>query len=913
MPRPRPRPRRNGSRYAPVVRAVRFGLALTGAVALTASAQDHGNKANWELADKFSAASLRSRVYTSAVNPHWLGQSDSLCYDWKDHTGSTFFLVVPTTKTKKPLFDQVKLASQLSDLSHHAHDPQSLPFNTLTFSKDRKTFTFTADSSKWEWNVAAETLTRVGPANAGGAAGGAGGAGRGGRGGRGGVDGGAGNAAPPDTVNTCGGGGGGRAGGGGGGGGGFGGGRGGDFHNYSPDSSMFAFARDHNLYLVKVSSKDTVQLTHDGVKNYSFGARDTLQDRQQQELQRQQTQQDDSTQQGGGNDGGGGRGGVNRDPRVRANVVWSQDSKGFAVIRNDQRKVKPLYLVNNLANPRPELMEYTYAMPGETEVGVEELWSWRVGDTKLTPVTIKKWKDQRLFDLHWDGTADHLRLVRRDRTQRHFELIDIALPAQTTTQLLHEDIENNSSERQNVRYVKTGGDFIWWSERSGWGHYYLYDNGGHLKRALTSGAWRAERIVDVDSVKGVLYFAAVGREPGENPYYTHTYRVNLDGTGFAMLDAGDASHDSRLSSNMKWIVDNSSRVDLVPHAVLRDATGKTVMDLETMDVSGLKELGWRAPEKFQTKAADGVTDIYGNMWKPFNFDSTKKYPIIANVYPGPQTETVNFTFSPTAIPQQLAQLGFIVIQIGNRGGSPQRSQEYQGYSYYNLRDYALADKKAGIEQLAARYKWIDLDRVGIYGHSGGGFLTAAAMLLPPYNEFFKVGVSESGNHDNNIYNQNWSEQYHGLKIVAKAGGRTGVVQAGSASQDGNGNGGGAPNGGGRGRAAAAPTLVDGSIADDDTTDAFQIHVPTTVDLAANLKGNLLLETGDMDNNVHPANTIRLVNALIKANKRFDFMLLPGKPHGYGDDTPYTNHLMFEYFAEHLLGDYYRENASIDKK
>src|SRR5581483_1842569 len=220
-----------------------------------------------------------------------------------------------------------------------------------------------------------------------------------------------------------------------------------------------------------------------------------------------------------------------------------------------------------------------------------------------------------------------------------------------------------------------------------------------------------------------------------------------------------------------------------------------------------------------------------NIWKPFDFDSTKKYPIIANVYPGPQTESVNFTFSPTAVPQQLAQLGFIVIQIGNRGGSPQRSQAYQGWGYYNLRDYALADKKAGIEQLASRYKWIDIDRVGIYGHSGGGFLTAAAMLLPPYNEFFKVGVSESGNHHNNIYNQNWSEQYHGLKIIAKGGngrgGAGGVRQAGgpAESEDGNGNGSGngsgngaarpAGRGGANGAAAVASRLVDGSIADTD--------------------------------------------------------------------------------------------------
>src|SRR6185503_8323709 len=300
---------------------------------------------------------------------------------------------------------------------------------------------------------------------------------------------------------------------------------------------------------------------------------------------------------------------------------------------------------------------------------------------------------------------------------------------------------------------------------------------------------------------------------------------------------------------------NYSRVDLVPRSVLRDANGKVVMDLETMDVSRLEALGWKPPERIQVKAADGVTDLYGVVWKPFDFeDSVRKYPVIAHVYPGPQTESVTFAFSPTAVTQQLAQLGFIVVEVGGRGGSPQRSQEYQGYGYYNLRDYGIADKKAAIEELASRERWIDLDRVGIYGHSGGGFMTATAMMLPPYNDFFKVGVAESGNHNNN-YNQNWSEQYHGLTIAARgaATGRGGVRQAG-------------------GPRAVATT--DGTIDVGDTTDVFSIHVPTTIELAPNLKGNLLLETGDMDNNVHPANTIRLVNALIRANKRFDFMMLP---------------------------------------
>lgn len=896
-------------------RTLRAASGILALAALPALAQEKAPKANWDLSEKFSSANLRSRVYTSAVNPRWIGQSDSLCYNWKDHNGSNFFLVVPTTKVKKNLFDQEKLAAQLSTQSHRAHDPHNLPFQSLTFAKDRKTFSFVADSSRWEWDIATETLKRLGPAGPGG------GAGRGGRGGRGG---GVGDGTTPpapaaDTAFTCGGaGGGGRQGGGGGGGGRQGGGGGGDFRNFSPDSSMFAFAREHNLFVVKVATKDTIQLTKDGAKYYSFGGRDTLQERQQQELnQQQQQQQDDQNdEEGGGRQGGGG--GINRDPRVRANVTWAPDSKSFVVTRNDSRKVGELFLVNNTANPRPTLMTYSYAMPGEDNVSQEELYVYKAGETRLTPVNVKKWKDQRLYDIHWNGSGSNkLRMVRRDRTQRHFELIEIDVPTMQSTALLREDIELNSSERQNVRYVKTGGDFIWWSERSGWGHYYLYDNGGHLKHALTSGAYRAERIVELDTVKNVMYFAAVGREPGENPYYTHTYRVGLDGTGFALLDAGEATHTSALSPNKKWIVDNYSRIDLVPKSVLRDATGKTVMDLETQDVSKLVELGWKLPERFVTKAADGVTDIYGNLWKPFDFDSTKKYPIIANVYPGPQTESVTFPFSATPVPQQLAQLGFIVIQIGNRGGSPQRSQEYQSFSYYNLRDYALADKKTGIEQLAARHKWIDLDKVGIYGHSGGGFLTAAAMLLPPYNEFFKVGVSESGNHDNNIYNQNWSEQYHGLKIVAKNGNsRGGVVQAGGVANGANGNG---TNGNGSGnvrRNVPATAMnngnFDGSIAADDSSEAFAIRVPTTVELAPNLKGNLLLETGDMDNNVHPANTIRLVEALIRANKRFDFMLLPGKPHAYGDMTPYTNRLMFEYFAEHLLGDYYRGDATYKK-
>jgi dipeptidyl aminopeptidase/acylaminoacyl peptidase len=469
---------------------------------------------------------------------------------------------------------------------------------------------------------------------------------------------------------------------------------------------------------------------------------------------------------------------------------------------------------------------------------------------------------------------------------------------------LSETTEFGYLETQTPRYLKAGGDFVWWSERSGWGHLYLYSHDGKLKRQLTAGPWRVDALVDVDTVQRTVFFAGVGREDGENVYYRHLYRIAADATGLTLLDAGNASHSSSLSPSKRFVLDNHSRIDLPGRAVIRDARGAVWMELESADMSGLEKLGWKPPEAFTVKATDGVTDIYGVMWRPNDFDPAKKYPVIAHVYPGPQTETVTFTFSPSHVNYRLAQLGFIVIQIGNRGGSPQRSNAYHSFGYYNLRDYGLADKKAGIEQLAARYPWIDLERVGIYGHSGGGFMTAAAMLEPPYNDFFKVGVSSSGNHDNNVYNQNWSEQHHGLREVPVTR-RDSAATSVAAARDSTAH-----------TAAGSNTTARDSTGNGMKSDAslpatrFEIRVPANHELAANLKGRLLLVHGDMDNNVHPAGTIRLANALIKANKRFDMFVMPGKPHGYGDMQEYFTRMMFEYFAEHLLDDYYRSSAEI---
>ena len=920
-------PRALGVRLVPALSAALL-------VAVPADAQvlpphPQAPKANWALFDKFSTPNTRGMVFSTNITPRWIGESDSMFYSWKDHTGERWFLVDARKRTKTPLFNHHKLATQLSQQIRKAVEAFALgeEISSINITKDHKNLRFAVDSTRYNWNMATETLTSIGRYRGiqdsaltkdEETDGTIGFGGRGGGGGRGG------NAGGPPSA-----------------------GRGPvDYRNYNPDSSAFVYARNHNLYLVEKGKNDTLQLTTDGIEKFSFaggggrggaGNQDT-------------TQQDDDNS--------------SRTPAsarpTRANVTWSPDGKAFYTMRTDMRGVKNMWVIRSLTEPRPTLLEYSYGMPGEDSIPKPEMWTYVRGDKAAKKAPIDKWRDQRIVATpqigvvtgggrgagaggpggpgvgqgYWVGnTGTTMRFVRRDRLQRNVEFVELDVVS-GQTKVLVSDTKGDfgSLEIQPPIYVKQGGDFLWFSERDGWGHYYLYSNDGTLKRQLTSGEWRADAVMALDSIKGIAWIRGQGREPKENLYNQHLYRVNLADASIALLDAGNFNHTSLPSKNRNWIVDMSSRVDTVPRVSLREGlTGKVVMNLEEADLSKLKEAGWTFAETFEVLAADGVTRIFGNMWKPFDFDSTKKYPIIANVYPGPQTESVTNAFNPAGGPQQLAQLGFIVIQIGNRGGTPARSAAYQDFSYFNMRDYALADKKAGIEQLASRHKWIDIDRVGIYGHSGGGFLTAAALLLPPYNEFFKVGVSESGNHDNNIYNTNWSEQYHGLKWVAasdtarltaemRAKGRTSEFYAGRqiataefgannrggnalAGRGGRGGGRGAgANGAARGNGGPEAGSQNGTAAAAVPDSVFWIYVPTNIDIAANLKGKLMISTGDEDNNVSPSNSIRLVNALIQSGKRFDYFIYPGQPHSFGPMAPYASQLQAEYFAEFLLGD-----------
>jgi dipeptidyl aminopeptidase/acylaminoacyl peptidase len=635
------------------------------------------------------------------------------------------------------------------------------------------------------------------------------------------------------------------------------------------------FARNHNLYMMdaenyakalKNANDSTIvetQLTKDGEEYFGYGGRggggQQIQDQQQ-----QQENQGDQQQ---------GEGQASR-ARSGANVTWSKDSKKFAITREDQRKVKPLWVINSLANPRPTLETYKYAMPGDADYPQAHLEVFDVATKARLDVKADTggFKDQRIrlqsdrpsaydrdhekTESTWAGSSgsDKLYFTRLSRDEHRLDVC-VADAASGEVKTLIPERMNVYIEEKPLKFLNSQTEMLWWSERDGWGHYYLYGADGTLKNQVDRGEFVAEDLSYVDDKARTLIMTASGREDGENPYFMHNYRVNLDGSGIKLLNPGDASHAVVVADNGKYFVDNGSRVNSAPQSVLYDAQGGTPMPLEKVDLTRLMQEGYKFPEPFTVKADDGITDIYGVMYKPFDFDPNKKYPIIEYVYPGPQTESVTQTFSPRQANVALANLGFIVVEVGNRGGNPHRSKWYHTYGYGNLRDYGLADKKAAVEQLAARYAWIDIDRVGITGHSGGGFMSTAAMLV--YPDFFKVAVSESGNHENNIYNAPWSEKHHGVKEVTDKDGKT----------------------------------------------TFEYTIDKNSEIAKNLKGHLLISTGDIDNNVHPGNTLRLADALIKANKRFDFVVLPGQRHAYGPEAEYFSWIRADYFCKYLLGDF----------
>ncbi len=1091
---------------------------------------------NFRQAEQYSSAYLRQFVYSTSVTPNWIDKTDEFWYSYKTSEGTRYWRVHPEKGTRLPLFDPVKLAAQLSQLTRQPVEPGQLNLTRLEVNGAEDTLKFVIERTQYEYSLKSETLKELGPAPA---QANATTAGRGGRQqqeqqqeqrrntGRESQSAESNGESPANEAHR----------------------------NFAPDRKSYVFAKGHNLYFVQIpdapaeetpAEKPSAPLTEGQTDKQGDGSpaatgavsaslielltatKLPVQDEQKQDEQKQDEQKQDEQKQdeqkqdeqkqdeqkqdeqkqdeqkqdeqkqdeqkqdeqkqdeqkqdeqkqdeqkqdeqkqdeqkqdeqkqdeqkqdeqkqdeqkqdeqkqdeqkqdeqkqeeaaeepekfdpkwdelaiqittdgeadysfAGRTARRGASTEIKEDTLTRPNVTWSKDSRSFYITRSDTRGVKELWVINSLSSPRPTLETYGYPMPGEENVRRSELHWYRAGHPQLTPVE-KRWKDEFYSDVRFTESQEQLRFLRRDRVLRNVQYVSVELANGEVKGLFEEGFEKATIAPKAIRFLENNQEMIWWSERSGWGHFYLYDIEGNLKNAITAGTFFADRIVDLDEENRTLYFTAMGREPGENLNNRHLYSVRLDGQNLKLLDPGNADHSSSLSPTKRYVIDNHSRVDMAPRSVVRNSDGVEIMALEECDLSRLQQVGWKMPETFVVKAADGVTDLFGNMYKPFNFDPNKKYPIITYVYPGPQQEGTRHTFTATAGEQQLAQIGFIVIQVGHRGGTPGRSKAYASYGYFNLRDYALADKKSAIEQLAQRFPFIDVERVGMYGHSGGGFMTAAALMSPPYNDFFKAGFSTAGNHDNNIYNNSWSERWHGLKEVP-------VEQAANNTRGGSGS---------RGQQRSAPSdlqavlqvdpedffydyemtldedpwqfeqrlwgdhepmplwlqeevqeqerqqqqqqqtgerqdgqqrdtrggqrggrsrqrqrqeqqnreLQDEKQQDDKQQDdkqqdekqqdekskteqktRFEIAVPTNAELAANLKHHLFLVHGELDNNVHPANTLRLVDALIKANKKFDMLYLPGTRHGFGSYQPYVTQRMFEFFAARLLTDY----------
>ena len=603
---------------------------------------------------------------------------------------------------------------------------------------------------------------------------------------------------------------------------------------FSPDRKYILYAKGHNLYIRgnKAKGVDTteVQLTTDGEKYYSF-ARDPEDD-----------QKDEA----------------------ETNARWFKDSRHIYVVREDSRKLKDMFVINSLTK-RPTLETYRYEMPGEKDLCQYELWIIDIEKKTANRVSADKWTDQYIQVLQPGEKGDKLFFQRFKRTWDEVDICVVNTETLEVKELIHEvDKPYRDYHMQNTVILNDGKDILFRSERTGWGHYYHYDGEGRLKNVITSGPWVAGQVAAIDTVGRAIYLYGFGREKGVDPYYYMLYKASIDKEGVTLLTPENAQHGASFLSSKRYFVDTYSRVDMEPKIVLKNNQGKVIMELAKPDTRRLKELGWRAPERFTVKAADGLTDIYGIMWKPADFDPNKKYPIISSVYPGPFFEYVNTSFRvDDSYNMRLAQLGFIVVSMGHRGGSPMRGKFYHRYGYGKLRDYPLADDKYAIEQLADRYAYIDLSKVGIFGHSGGGFMSTAALCT--YPDFYTAAVSSAGNHDNNIFNRGWSEIYHGVKEAVKT--------------------------------------VKGKDGQDSTVYTHSCKVPTNMELAKRLKGHLLLVTGDMDKNVHPANTLRMVDALIKAKKNFEMIVLPGNGHGFGGKADaFFERKLWYHFAKYLLGD-----------
>lgn len=596
----------------------------------------------------------------------------------------------------------------------------------------------------------------------------------------------------------------------------------------SPDGNRGIFISENNLWMRDLATGKKTQLTTDGIEDFGYGT----------------------------NNAGWTK-------STRPVLLWSPDSKKIATFQHDGRGVGEMYLVTTNVG-HPKLEEWKYPLPEDKEIFrihrvVIQIDGPRVVRLQMPPdqhrstITDHIAYRGRLADAEWSLDSSQLAFVSVSRDHKHVVLRMTDTETGVVRDILEEKVETffeSGFGRINWHILPESNEVIWFSQRDDWGHLYLYDlESGQLKNRITSGSWNMLQLTRIDRDNRILYFTGAGREPGD-PYFQYFYRINMDGTGLKLLTPNNANHSVSLSPSGQFFVDSYSTPVEPPVTVVRNINGQKLLTVEKADISRLIETGWIPPIPFSVKARDGVTDLYGLLFKPTALDPNKKYPIVNYIYPGPQTGSVGSrSFSASRGDRQaLAELGFIVVSI-DAMGTPRRSKSFHAAYYGNMGDNGLPDQITGMRQLAERFSWIDIDRVGIYGHSGGGYASTDAILR--YPDFFKVAVSGAGNHDNRSYEDDWGEKWQGL----------------------------------------LETYDDGTTSYDNQANQL---------LAKNLKGKLLLAHGTMDSNVPMYNTLLVVNELIAANKDFDLILFPNRGHGFGRDS-YMLRRRWDYFVKHLLG------------
>ena len=605
----------------------------------------------------------------------------------------------------------------------------------------------------------------------------------------------------------------------------------------SPDGAWVAFQREENLWIRAVDGGEEVQLTDDGEQHYGYA------------VQPEGCCQEITTR----------RSGVEPPPVLE----WSPDSKRIVTHRYDERDVGELHLLETAVG-RPKLHSYRYALPGDSVVPTFDMYVFDVTDRSGIRLDQEPLigdftqPDTTWAAVRWSPDGSRLFFTRRSRDFKELELVVADAATGETRTILTErgpTLREMSPliGQDNWRLVGDGDEVVWYSERDGWGHLYLVDaETGAIARQITSGPWLVFDVQRVDAERRRVYFTAVGREEGRDPYLRHLYSASLDGSDITLLTPEDADHAVTAAPSGRFYLDTYSRRDASPVTVVRDPGGRVLQTVETADISALLATGWQPPTPFKVKGRDGVTDVYGYLYFPTDFDPERKYPVVDYVYPGPQVGPIgfrSFSLGGWAGQHSLPELGFIVFSI-DALGTPVRSKAFHDGYYGDMGDNGIPDHMAALRQLAVSYPQLDLDRVGIFGHSGGGFASTDALLR--YPDFFKVAVSGAGNHDNRSYLFAWGERYQGL-------------------------------------------LVRDTLRGGDNYDS-----QANQNLAANLEGKLLLSWGSLDDNVHPNNTLLVIQELIRHNKDFDLFVMPNRNHGHAGE-PYSIRRTWDYFVEHLLG------------